>query len=99
MAVARWVPDSSFRGGPTMFLLATDFFDKLIEENLLIAFIAIGGGFCVAIVAIVFTCVKEMVVQRSREHTKREMAAYVAEGTVDPDKAVAILKANSNAEA
>lgn len=76
-----------------MFVLATDFFDKLIEENLLIAFMAIGGGFCVAIVAIVFTCVKGMLVERSREQTKREMAAYVAEGTVDADKAVAILKA------
>lgn len=79
-----------------MFTLATDFWEQLIDENLLIAFVAIAGGILVAIVAIVFTCVKEMIVQRSREHTKREMAAYVAEGTVDADKAVAILRAGTS---
>jgi len=79
-----------------MIILATQFWERLIDENLLIAFVAISGGILVAIVAIVFTCLKEMIVQRSREKTKREMAAYVAEGTVDPDKAVAMLRAGAS---
>jgi hypothetical protein len=34
-----------------------------------------------------------MVVSRNREATKRELAAYVAEGSLDPDKAVAMINA------
>ncbi len=83
-----------------MFMLATGFWEGLIEGDLIIAFVAIAGGITVAITAIVFTCVKEMIVQNSREHTRREIAAYVAEGSIDPDKAIAMLSAgNADAEA
>jgi len=51
----------------------------------------IGGG--IAIVAIVAGSVTNITVNRSREKTRREIAAYVAEGTIDPDKAVEMLKA------
>ncbi len=30
---------------------------------------------------------------RAKEASRRELAAYVAEGTIDPDKAVAMLNA------
>jgi hypothetical protein len=51
----------------------------------------IGGA--IAIVAIVLGSVTNITVNRSREKTKREIAAYVAEGSIDPDKAVEMLKA------
>jgi outer membrane murein-binding lipoprotein Lpp len=53
----------------------------------------IGG--VVGIVGIVGGCVTSIVVNRAREKTKREIAAYVAEGSIDPDKAVEMFKAAS----
>ncbi len=55
----------------------------------------IGG--LIAIIAIVFGAATKIIVGRSREQTKREIAAYVAEGSIDPDKAVAMLNAGKGA--
>ncbi len=71
-----------------MYMLA-DVFEKLAEMPNPI--FVIGGA--VAIVAIVAGTATKIVVGRSREQTKREIAAYVAEGTIDPEKAVEMLKA------
>lgn len=71
--------------GPTL--------NKVLDEDILIPVLAIGCGTIIAIIAIIFTSVKAMVVSRNREQTKRELAAYVAEGTLDPDKAVAMINA------
>ncbi|MEE8458775.1 MAG: hypothetical protein V3S08_02815 [Phycisphaerales bacterium] len=58
--------------------------------------IFIVGGM-IAIVGIVFGSVagvmSSMVKTREREQSRRELAAYVAEGTLDPDKAIEMLKA------
>ncbi len=51
----------------------------------------IGGA--IPIVAIVFGSITKIIVSRAKERTRREIAAYVAEGTIDPDKAVAMLNA------
>ena len=51
----------------------------------------IGG--VIAVIAIVAGTVTKVVITRSREKTKREIAAYVAEGTIEPDKAIEMLKA------
>lgn len=66
---------------------------KLLDEDMLIPIMAIAAGTIIAVVAIIFTTVKAMVVTSHREHTKRELAAYVAEGSLDPDKAVAMINA------
>jgi hypothetical protein len=70
------------------FFLA-DIFDSMFTMPTVI--FTIGGA--VGIVGIVFGSVTSIVVNRGRERTKREIAAYVAEGSLDPDKAVAMLKA------
>ncbi|TDJ55881.1 MAG: hypothetical protein E2O40_05210 [Planctomycetota bacterium] len=58
--------------------------------------IFIVGGI-IAIVGIVFGSVagvmSSVVKTREREQSRRELAAYVAEGTLDPDKAIEMLKA------
>jgi hypothetical protein len=72
-----------------MFSLAED----PINAGNFIPVLAILGGFVVAIVAIIFGAIKSMVVAKAREETKRELAAYVAEGTIDADKAVALANA------
>ena len=52
----------------------------------------IGG--IVGVVGIVAGTVGGVASRRAREETKREIAAYVAEGTIDPDKAVEMMKAD-----
>ncbi len=60
--------------------------------------------FSIPLAAIIFGCgawmvssigcaMSRVLVDRGKEQTKRELAAYVAEGTLDPDKAAAILDA------
>ncbi len=70
-------------------LILAEVFDRIMSmPNIL--FIIMGT---VAIVAIVAGATTKMATSRARERTKREIAAYVAEGSIDADKAVAMLKA------
>ncbi len=78
-----------------MFTLAgssTEFQDLLREENFL-AIVAISMGCLTGMVAIVGCLIGGVMRTRAREATRRELAAYVAEGTLDPDKAVAMINA------
>ena len=78
-----------------MFALAT--LDRIIHD-------VVHSPFSIPLVAIVFGCatmmvcsiggaVSKVLVARGQERTRRELAAYVAEGTLDPDQAVAMLNA------
>lgn len=59
----------------------------------LIPLVAMGGGFIVAIVAIVVGSVKSMTDRKQKEESRRELAAYVAEGSMTTDEAERILEA------
>ena len=67
----------------------------LAFDNEIIPVIAIAGGLGVAVVGIVFGTVKSIFTTRSREATKREIAAYVAEGSISPEDAERIIKADT----
>ncbi len=60
----------------------------------------VGGA--IAIVAIVFGTVagaiSSVAKSRERERSRRELAAYVAEGSIDPDKAAELLRAGPPGE-
>lgn len=58
--------------------------------------IAIGGGILVAVVSIVFGSVRRMVQTREREQSRREIAAYVAEGSMSAEDGERLLKANQS---
>ena len=75
-------------------LACGDFADFFKGENF-IAILAITLGCGVGVVAIVAGAIGGILKTRATETTKRELAAYVAEGTLDPDKAVAMLNAGS----
>ena len=64
-----------------------------LNEGLVIPVIAIGGAFVVGTIGIVFGTIKSVMETRSREATKRELAAYVAEGSMAPEAAERIVKA------
>lgn len=73
------------------FCLA-DIFDNFDSGDLkTIAVIGIGAA--IAIIAILASLIKTVATTKAREATKREIAAYVAEGSIKPEDAVAMLNA------
>jgi hypothetical protein len=69
-----------------MLTLANDMKD-------LIPLVAVAGGFAVAIFGIVSGTVKYTVRTKQREESRREIAAYVAEGSITPEDAQRLLEA------
>ncbi|MFI4873375.1 MAG: hypothetical protein ACIARQ_16315 [Phycisphaerales bacterium JB061] len=57
----------------------------------LLPIIAIGAGTIVGSLAITCGVMYSIAVNKARENTKRELSAYVAEGSITPDDAVRIL--------
>lgn len=62
---------------------------RIGEEE--VAIVAVVGALTVAALAIVFGVVRSIMVSRHREESRREIAAYVAEGSISPDDAVKLL--------
>jgi len=63
--------------------------DKLLDPDM--AIIAIGGA--IAFVGIVFGTLTSMFKAFARERSRREIAAYIAEGSMTPDQGERLLKA------
>ena len=51
----------------------------------------VGGG--IAITAIVGGVIKSIVTSNARERSRREIAAYIAEGSMTPDQGEKLMKA------
>lgn len=67
-----------------------------IDAGAVIAVIAILGGFTIAMVSIVGGIYSNIRARREREETKRELAAYVAEGSLTPDQAERLIRADDH---
>ncbi len=65
-----------------------------LVQLLVIAIIAV-----VIIIGMAAAALKAIFSTRAREQTKREMAAYVAEGSVMPDDAIRILNSGNGTDA
>src|SRR5262249_45827202 len=76
-------------------MLGLTAFESKEQLALLIPIIAVGGGLLVAVVAVITTAVQKTAQTKAREETRREIAAYVAEGTISPDDATKILSAGT----
>lgn len=76
-----------------MCYLAQSEFTQLVNGGLLIPVVAITLGCATGMIAIIATAITRTTTSRHREQTRREVAAYVAEGTISPDDAVAMLNA------
>ncbi len=72
--------------------------DSVLENETIIPILAVTLGCATAMVWIVCATIAGAVKTRHRERTKRELAAYVAEGTLDADKAIAILEAGNGSD-
>ena len=60
--------------------------------------IVLIGGLVVAIIVIVLNAIRSMVRERQREQTCRELAAYVAEGSISPVDAERLIRAGRPGE-
>jgi hypothetical protein len=56
-----------------------------------IAVLAVGGGLLIAIISIVASAIHRTTVARQREQSRREIAAYVAEGSMSADDAAKLM--------
>ena len=78
-----------------MYYLAQSEFARLVDGGMVIPLVAIVLGCATGTVAIIATAMARTTVSRHREQTRREVAAYVAEGTISPQDAVAMLNAGN----
>ncbi len=78
-----------------MYTLASDSLlrDLLMSEPWGMIIISVVAGCGVAVVSIVCGMFASTAKTRAREQTRREIAAYVAEGSIQPDEAVAMMDA------
>ncbi len=68
------------------------------EHEMILKVIALGGGLALAALWIMLKTVRDVSIKRSNERTKREIAAYVAEGSISPQDAAALLNAGDDSE-
>jgi hypothetical protein len=55
-----------------------------------------GGGAAVGVVAVIAEAIRKTLQTKAVEESRREIAAYVAEGTMSPDDAAKILAAGGS---
>ena len=66
----------------------------VLNSGDIVPLVAVGGGFAIIIISIIFRTIRHFVSTKAKEETKREIAAYVAEGSISPEDAERILKAD-----
>ena len=67
----------------------SDVFNKIIESGNLVWV----GGILIALVAIVSGAVRQIVSSVARERTRRDIAAYIAEGSMTPEQGERLMAA------
>ena len=55
--------------------------------------VVMSVGMVIAVVAIITDAIRKVAQTKAREESRREIAAYVAEGTISPDDAAKLLAA------
>lgn len=63
----------------------------------MIALFAMTGSFVLVIAGATLAAIRSIARTRAREQTRREIAAYVAEGSITPDDAAKLLEAGEPA--
>jgi len=68
-----------------------------MDSGDLIPIAGVTGGIAIALVAIIASSVRSGTREREREQTRREIAAYVAEGSMTPEDGVKLIAAGTKA--
>lgn len=74
-----------------------EFFSNNMDD--LVPIIAIVSGCVIALVWIVVATISETIKSSNRERSRREIAAYIAEGSMTPEQGERLLKANPDPDA
>ena len=61
-----------------------------------IPLVAILGGLLMGMVGFIATAMSKVRIARAKEESRREIAAYVAEGSITPDDAIRMLEAGGS---
>lgn len=69
--------------------MSEEIISRLLQSNTL--FLLVGG--LIAVVAIVAGSIKSMVRSVARERSRREIAAYIAEGSMNPEQGERLMAA------
>ena len=78
-----------------MFILADleQIINNLVRSPFSIPLVAIICGCAGWVICSISSAISKVFVARGQERTRRELAAYVAEGSLQPDQAIAMLNA------
>jgi hypothetical protein len=66
--------------------------DKLLQSDTLV--LVVGGA--IAITAILASALRHIVTSAAREKTRREIAAYIAEGSMSPEQGEKLMGAGEH---
>lgn len=66
------------------------------NEDIIVPVVAISGGIALVIVAIVFGAIRRMVMSSNLEKSRREIAAYIAEGSMSPEDGERLINAGKH---
>ncbi len=66
------------------------------SNETIVATIAVGGAFSVAIIGIIAGTIQKTTITKHREQSRREIAAYVAEGSMTPEDGAKLLAAGGS---
>lgn len=75
-------------------MILTDTLMLARMEDDAVAIMAVGGGITIALVSIIAGAIRTTLKVRARELTKREVAAYIAEGSMKPEDGERILRSD-----
>jgi len=64
-----------------------------LDGGQVVAIIAVGGGMCIAIIGMISSAFNRNTRIKEFEQSRREIAAYVAEGSITPEDAAKMLDA------
>ncbi len=66
------------------------------NKSEILPFFIFGGGFAIAIIAIISNAIVSAIRGRAREASRREIAAYIAEGSMTPEQGERLLAAKDD---
>ena len=69
------------------------------DPEIIIVLLAVSGGLTIAVISIVTGAITSVAKTAQRERSRRELAAYIAEGTMSPDIAERMMEAGGKVHA
>lgn len=73
----------------------TEVIDRLLDRDVLVPVLITGG----IVICVLFSTLSKMVRSVARERTRREIAAYIAEGSMTPEQGERLMRSGGNREA